>query len=173
MITRSLTGDIPYYRLLSPAYANLPLSGMGAAAKGGRFNRPGQEALYLAGAGTTAMVEYQQDNPWLPPGMLCSYAVDGLNVADFSAGYDAVNWPPLWAQHAVDWRAILFHHGQVPPTWLMADSVVNAGLDGLLFPSKAHPGGVNLVIYNSSSRPASQLSVHDPANILSKIRVVP
>ena len=54
-----------------------------------------------------------------------------------------------------------------PPTWYMADDVVAAGLDGILFPSQARPGGTNLVIYGSSLRPAAQLAAYDPDNRLS------
>lgn len=57
--------DEACYRVISPAYAGTPLSGMGAARQGGRFNRPGQEALYLALDEATALAEYKQDNPWL------------------------------------------------------------------------------------------------------------
>ena len=66
----------------SPAYAGTPLSGMGAARRGGRFNRPGQEALYLALDEATALAEYKQDNPWLPPGTICTFFVQGLRVTD-------------------------------------------------------------------------------------------
>jgi len=91
------------YRVISPAYAGTPLSGMGAARRGGRFNRPGQEALYLAMDEATALAEYQQDNPWLPPGTICTFFVQGLRVADLAAGFDPERWPPLWADFAVDW----------------------------------------------------------------------
>lgn len=36
------------FRMLSPRWAFQPLSGAGAARQGGRFNRPGQQALYLS-----------------------------------------------------------------------------------------------------------------------------
>lgn len=97
--------DAPFYRVISPTYANTPLSGMGAARQGGRFNRPKQEALYLALDELTALREYKQDNPWLPPGTICTFFARGMRVADFRAGFDPVHWPPLWADHAVDWRA--------------------------------------------------------------------
>lgn len=51
----------------------------------------------------------------------------------------------------------------------MADDVVAAECDGLLFPSQARPGGTNLVVYGSSGRPASQLRDYDPADVLKKI----
>jgi hypothetical protein len=51
----------------------------------------------------------------------------------------------------------------------MADDVVSEGLDGILFPSQAYPGGTNLVIYRSTSRPADQLQVYDPKGALRHI----
>lgn len=48
-----------------------------------------------------------------------------------------------------------------------------AGLDGIVFPSQARPGGSNLVVYSSASRPASQLRVYDPAGVLSRITTSP
>jgi RES domain-containing protein len=154
------------YRVISPAHAGLPLSGMGAARGGGRFNRPGQEALYLSMDEATALAEYRQDNPWLRPGTICSFFVHGLRVADLGAGFDPRQWPPLWADFAVDWRAEWFGKSVEPPTWYMADDVVAEGLDGILFPSQARLGGVNLVIYRSSARPANQLRVYDPDGVL-------
>lgn len=56
-----------------------------------------------------------------------------------------------------------------PPTWHMADDVIAAGFDGLLFPSQARPGGTNLVIYRSSSRDEGQLRVYDPDSLLQRI----
>ncbi|MGH8645005.1 MAG: RES family NAD+ phosphorylase [Gammaproteobacteria bacterium] len=80
--------DQACYRVISPAYTGTPLSGMGAARQGGRFNRPGQEALYLAMDEPTALAEYKQDNPWLRPGMICTFFTRGLRVADFGSGFD-------------------------------------------------------------------------------------
>lgn len=158
--------DAVAYRVIAPAYARQPKSGMGAARQGGRFNRPGQEALYLALDEATALAEYRQENPWLPPGLICTFFLRGLRVADLSAGYDAARWPVLWADFAVDWRAEWFGHAVEPPTWYMADDVFAAGLDGILFPSQARAGGVNLVIYRSSERPEQQLRVYDPKGAL-------
>jgi len=162
-------GDVVCYRVITPVYASTPLSGMGAARQGGRFNRPGQEALYLSLDEVTALAEYKQDNPWLLPGTICTFFVRGLRVADFSAGFDPERWPPLWADFTVDWRAEWFGNGNEPPTWYMADDVAADGLDGILFPSQARPGGTNLVIYRGSTRPAVQLRVHDPNGTLRKV----
>ncbi|HMO45599.1 MAG TPA: RES family NAD+ phosphorylase [Rubrivivax sp.] len=161
--------DEACYRVISPAHAGMPLSGLGAARQGGRFNRPGQEALYLAVDEATALAEYKQDNPWLPPGTICTFFVHGLRVADLRAGFDPEKWPPLWVDFAVDWRAECFGRSVEPPTWYMADDVVAEGLDGILFPSQARPGGINLVVYRSSARPTDQLRVYDPDGALLNI----
>ena len=100
------------------------------------------------------------------PGTICTFFVSGLKVADFSAGYDPECWPTLWADFALDWRADWFDRQIEPPTWYMADDVVTAGLDGILFPSQAYQGGTNLVIYRSSRIPSSQLRVYDPEGAL-------
>jgi RES domain-containing protein len=168
-ITVGIGADEPFYRVISPAYAGTPLSGMGAARQGGRFNRPNQEALYLSMNPATALAEYQQDNPWLAPGTICTFFVRAMKVADLSAGFDPAKWPPLWADFNVDWRTEWFGKGIEPPTWYMADDAVTAGLDGILFPSQALPGGINLVIYNSSARSPGDLHVYDPDDSLQKI----
>ena len=162
--------DRAFYRVISPDWASTPMSGRGAARQGGRFNRPGQEALYLSGDEATALAEYRQDNPWLRPGTICTFFVSGLRVADLSTGFDAARWSALWADFATDWRADWFGGGVEPPTWYMADDVVAARLDGLLFPSQARAGGINLVLYEPARRSAAQLRVYDPDGVLSRLR---
>ena len=124
MIPEAVLGkdrDEAWYRVIAPAYAGTPLSGMGAARRGGRFNRPGQEALYLSNDEATSLAEYKQDNPWLPPGTICTFFVHGLRVANLAGGFDPGCWPALWADFEVDWRAEWFDKGIEPPTWYMAD----------------------------------------------------
>lgn len=162
MIVATLGSEEVFYRVHSPQWASRPMSGMGAARRGGRFNRPEQEALYLSRDVTTAVAEFQHDNRWLPPGTICSYFAGALRVADLSAGFDPSHWDELWADYEIDWRREAFNLRNEPVTWYMADTVVEAGLDGILFPSQAHVGGINLVVYDSSTRPASLLRVHDP-----------
>ena len=157
-----------WYRVIVPSYAHKPRSGMGAAWQGGRFNRPGQEAFYLSADEVTALAEYRQDNPWLRPGIICAFFLGDLRVADISEGFEPATWPVLWADFGVDWRAEWFGSASEPPTWYMADDVVAANLDGIMFPSQAQPGGTNLVIYRSSLRPLSELDVYDPDQTLTQ-----
>ena len=65
--------DVTVYRMHVPRWAVAPTSGAGAAKYGGRANRPGVEALYLAMKTETAIQEFQQVSTLLPPGTLTSY----------------------------------------------------------------------------------------------------
>ena len=72
----------------------------GAAAHGGRANRPGTPALYLALEPETAIREYQQLSPLMPPGTLVNYTVHIASIVDFRAGYDTEHWSELWEEFA-------------------------------------------------------------------------
>lgn len=160
---------LPCWRVISPLYAGTPTSGMGAARRGGRFNRPRQEALYLSTDEATALAEYRQDNPWLPPGTICTFFARQLRVADLSAGFDPTHWDAVWSDFAIDWRESWFGASIEPPTWYMSDDVLTAGLDGILFPSQARAGGTNLVLFDSSALPRSRLEVYDPGHVLGQL----
>lgn len=64
---------VTVYRMHTPKWAFAPTSGAGAAQHGGRANRPGVAALYLALDIETAVSEYRQLSTLLPPGTLVSY----------------------------------------------------------------------------------------------------
>ena len=157
-----------FYRYLTPKWAYVPLSGAGAAGDGGRFNRVGVEALYLARTPQTALEEYRQNSSLVPPATLVSYLVSLDSVIDLSGGYDPAIWTGDWAEWDCPWRRIARIDNKVPLSWTMADTVISQGYKGILFPSVRHPGGTNLVIFNANLMPADQVSVHDPDGRLPK-----
>lgn len=161
-------GPLAAYRMHMPKWAAMPASGAGAAAHGGRANRPGTFALYLALEPVTAIREYQQASTLLPPGTLVSYTVQLSKVVDFRGGYSGSTWPELWEEFACDWRALWFDRSVEPPSWVLADEVIAAGAKGILFASTVAPGGVNLVIYTDLLGAQDRLEVHDPAGALPK-----
>jgi RES domain-containing protein len=162
MILRELGEDEALYRFIVPRYSHAPTSGAGAAIKGGRFNREGLEALYLSQTVETALEEYRQHAKLLAPGTITTFLVSRLTVVDFSAGYVAGTWDPLWAEYTCNWRQMAFDLGVEPPSWVLADLALDAGAAGILFPSTVHAGGINLVLFNSSALPAEALAVYDP-----------
>lgn len=62
--------------------------------------------LYLALELDTAVVEYQQVSPLLPPGTLVSYEVSVSSIVDFTRGYQSGSWNPLWEDFYCDWRSL-------------------------------------------------------------------
>jgi RES domain-containing protein len=91
MIITSLVETVAY-RVHQPRWAFDPISGAGAAAEGGRANRKGLHALYLALDPQTALAEYQQRSSLLRPGTLVSYRISVQKIVDFSAGFTK-DWP--------------------------------------------------------------------------------
>ncbi|MBI0477267.1 RES protein [Arthrobacter sp. TPD3018] len=160
------TGSRHFYRCLTPKWAYLPLSGAGAAGAGGRFNRPGVEALYLSAEPETALAEYKQGSSLPRPATLAAYELDLHDVVDLSAGYDSDYWTPHWADWDCDWRWIARVEHKVPPSWKLGDEAIRSGTAGLLFPSTHQPGGTSLVIFSANLTAADRLAVHDPDAML-------
>ncbi len=161
-------GPATAYRMHTPKWASAPTSGAGAAAHGGRANRPGTPALYLALDAETAIREYQQLSPLMPPGTLVSYTVRVAPIVDFNAGYDAARWSGLWEEFYCDWRELWLNQRVEPPSWVLADEALGVGAKGILFASKLAPGGMNLVLYNEMLAADDTLQVHDPVGALPK-----
>ncbi|MGR7993527.1 RES family NAD+ phosphorylase [Xanthobacter sp. ZOL 2024] len=154
--------DEIFHRYLTPKWAFVPTSGAGAAIDGGRFNRPGVEALYLSRAPQTALEEYRQGASITPPATLAAYTVALGEVADLSQGFDPSIWDDAWKDWDCAWRRIARIDEKVPPSWKLADRVITAGLRGILFPSLRHAGGTNLVIFPANLLADDTVMVHDP-----------
>lgn len=159
---------IDAYRMHLPKWAVAPTSGAGAAAHGGRANRPGTPALYLALDTETAIKEYQQVSTLLPPGTLVSYRVTAAPVVDFRQGYQQPRWSALWEEFFCDWRELWFNQRIEPPSWVLADEAIATGAKGTLFSSRLSPAGVNLVLYTELLGATDAIAVHDPAGALPK-----
>lgn len=161
-------GPDHFYRYLTPKWAYLPLSGAGAASAGGRFNRPGVEALYLSAEPGTGLAEYKQGSSLPSPATLAAYETDLTDVVDLSGGYDPDQWAALWADWNCDWRWIARVEHKVPPSWRLGDEAIRSGAAGLLFPSTHHAGGTNLVVFTANLTKDDRLAVHDPDDMLPK-----
>jgi RES domain-containing protein len=165
MIVRPLGPDAPFYRALTPGWAYVPESGLGAAKVGGRFNRPNVEARYLAATPDAALLEYQAESYLLPPATVATYRVSAEAVVDFSAGYTAEHWSPIWAEAYCNWKGMAFLEQIEPPSWVIGDLVREAGHAGILYRSARDPQHLCLVLYPELSH-RFRAPVYDPDQLL-------
>ncbi|WP_250475144.1 RES family NAD+ phosphorylase [Caballeronia sp. GAFFF1] len=161
MIVTDLPKGTTLYRAHTPRWADRPMGGAGAALKGGRFNREGVEALYLSLEVLTALREYQQTSPFLPPCTICSYMAALRDLVDLRQ-LDRGNWDELWGDWREDWRYWKFEQHIEPPTWVLSDLVRDVGYTGIIFPSQAHAGGTNVVVFIDRLANGNSIEVNDP-----------
>jgi RES domain-containing protein len=147
--------------MLAPKWAHRPLSGDGAASRGGRYNEPGMPALYMSEQFTTAIAEYEQDLG-IRPGTLCAYHVDVTPIIDLcdedvraAAGVrpDELRCP---------WKKIAFADKGRPPTWEIARSLFATGAAGVRVPSMQVTDGVNLILWRWNDAPHRSVQALDP-----------
>ena len=137
------------------------LSGEGAATRGGRFNPPGMNALYMSGDFVTTIAEYEQDLG-IRPGTLCAYEADVAAIVDlrdpatrFAARVEMTDLSCAW-KHI----ALVLH--QRPPTWDLATRLVEEGAAEIRVPSVRAADGVNLVLWRWNDAAERRVDVLDP-----------
>jgi RES domain-containing protein len=159
------------YRAHDPKWAFSPLSGEGAAAKGGRFNPVGTPALYLGLTIEGVFVEMGHGFAHrLDPLTVCSYEVDCEDVVDLrmprarkAAGVRIADMACAWARERAE--------GRQPQSWSIARRLIGAGAAGILVPSFANgarPGMANLVLWSWGPALPHKVAVHDPSSRLPK-----
>jgi RES domain-containing protein len=148
------------YRALNPAWSHAPLSGRGAALKGGRWNSVGQEALYVAMDPITALHEYQQSLCFHPV-TLAEYHIAHATVADLTADTSLLPVAIPADIHSVNWFE-LHDAGLMPPQWPIAAALVGAGYHGLIYPSARNRLGKALCLWRWNETGGPRVIVHDP-----------
>ena len=148
-----------FWRMLAPRWAFDPLPGAGAALAGGRWNEPGQPALYLSDSHATAIAEYQQDLP--RPGTLTAYDVDAqaiFDLADRSVRQAVGIDDPFLRQ---PWKHVRDVEHRRPSSWDFVGAVASRGWNGLRVPSVQTPG-TNLVLWRWNETDAPIVRHIDP-----------
>ncbi len=147
------------WRMLAPRWSFDPLSGEGAARAGGRWNEPGQPALYLSDNHATAIAEYHQDLP--RPGTLVGYELDAASLLDLTdplsclaLGIDGAFMRQAWKRSRDIDRAR-------PTCWDFARQAMDGGWHGLRVPS-AQVAGTNVVLWRWNQPGCPSLRCLDP-----------
>ena len=158
-----------FWRMLNLRWQREPLSGAGAAKMGGRWNRVGQEALYLSRNHGVAVAEFHQT--LVRPGTLVAYDVASDAIADLTdKTFITKHFPTLDEDEVVncEWRKIWKLENREPPTWALVDALRSEGAVGALVPSVQQRGGVNLVLWEWSDKSGADAHVRviDPESEL-------
>ena len=159
------------YRAHDPRWAFLPLSGDGAAAKGGRFNPKGVPALYLAFTVIGALVEMGHAfGHRLDPLTMCSYEVDADDVVDLTDAAERARVGADLAEMGCAW-AYDTAKGRTPASWILGERLRLEGAAGIVVPSFARGAGpdmINLVLWRWGPDLPYRVTVHDPSGRLPK-----
>lgn len=117
-----------------------------------RFNRVGEDALYLSPDELSARVAIgSYVKPDDPPRMLLTYDVERCAVVDLRHPQAA----DIYEQARQPWRKALAA-GNDPPSWAAADVVRKSGHVGLIDPSRRRPGlwHITLMRWNEAGAPS-------------------
>lgn len=159
------------YRAHNPRWAYAPISGKGAARHGGRFNPCGIPALYVALDPKTAWMEAQQGMPFkAQPMTLVAYRVNCERVADLTDPTVLGAIGTTAETLACPWED-LTSRGITPPTWTLAQDLIDSGVQGTLVPSFAPgtgPSDRNLVLWRWSHDNSCRAEVIDDFGRLPK-----
>jgi len=159
------------YRAHDPQWAYLPLSGEGAALRGGRFNPKGTPALYLALTLETAILEANQGFAHkIEPCLLVSYEVDCQHIADLRAGETREALNVNLADMACPW-ALDVAQRREPASWRVVNDLIGGGYRGALVPSfaqAAKPHHQNLVLWQWGAKLPNKVEIIDPNGRLPK-----
>lgn len=161
------------YRAHDPRWSFDPSSGKGAAITGGRFNRLGQDALYLALEPITALAECTQGfaNRMLPL-TLCEYDIDCADIADLTDANVRKALGVSEADMACGWLSIQ-RKGKIAPSQKIAQALIAKNIAGALVPSFVpgiDEGAVNLVLWKWGDRLPYKVTVYDPGGRLPKAK---
>lgn len=157
------------YRAHDPRWSFKPISGDGAAVRGGRFNPRGIPTLYVALSIITAIKEANQGFAHrIDPCVLCSYDVDCEDIVDLRTDQDRESAGVSFSHMGCAWMDLI-GRARRPPSWVIHDRLTAEGAAGILVPSFA-PGATeldhNLVLWRWGAKPPHAVTVFDPSGRL-------
>ena len=110
---------------------------------------------------TTAVAEYEHEIG-IRPGTFCAYDLTSSDIVDLCDG-------TLLAAAGIDpsirfapWKSILLADGKRPPGWDIAETLIQAGIAGVLVPSVRQKTGINLVLWRWNDSPTHRQVALDP-----------
>jgi RES domain-containing protein len=173
-------GDLPTVRLTDVAYRGHdpqwawdPVSGNGAASRGGRFNPKGVPALYLSLAPETVFKEQGAGlSRRFDPLTVCACELDVSGIVDLSSPEARAAAGVPMSELDCPWLLDMAE-GRRPASWALHERLVRAGAAGLLVPSLAvgaRADELNVVLWTWSDALPHSVRVIDAGHRLPKNR---
>jgi RES domain-containing protein len=136
------------------------LSGEGAARFGGRWNPLGVPTIYAARELSTAWAEYNQGFVQ-HPALIAQLHLAGAYLPDLTVATVLREFGLEESIHQIEWRSDL-DSGIVPATHTAFKRLVDAGADGVIYPSFMSPGGTCVALWRWSRSVQPKLEILDP-----------
>ena len=159
-------GTIELWRAFVPQWAFAPLSGEGASRFGGRWNPVGAPTIYAARELSTAWAEYNQGFVQ-HPALIVRLELKHARLADLTDKTVMSNLDITADIHRCEWRMDLDKSIR-PETHVLRERLIDAGFDGLIYPSFMSPGGTCVALWRWNEKGAPRLEVIDPDGRLPK-----
>lgn len=159
MFIRTLTGKHFFYRMLTKREWENPLAGTAAAKMGGRFNRPGQRAIYMSSGERMAQDQLRPGRDGLfIKARKVSIVVCDLKICDLTGNYGVSReWRPERPQHVrreeSEWLREYLLQRRTPKSWLVGDAARALGADGILYSTKMGARQLRLVVFDPATLP--------------------
>lgn len=157
---------VELWRAYVPQWAHLPLSGVGAARFGGRWNPVGAPTIYAARELSTAWAEYNQGFVQ-HPALIARLVLTGAMLADLTDSEVLASFGVDQSIHACEWRADL-DAGRVPATHCLREKLLKKGVDGVVYPSFMSLGGTCVALWRWNGEKEPKIEVIDPEGRLPK-----
>lgn len=141
-----------FYRAVDPQFAAAALSGSRSA---GRYSRAHEPTLYLSSSVegvTTAMRAHHTSRA--AQLTVVSISVEATRMVDLRDPTTTAHLGIKLSDAAAPWQDITAQGGS-PPSWTVRDTVLQAGADGLIDPSRTSPGLWHLVLFRWNQTDAS------------------